>query len=156
MKLSTIAKLASFVALLMPIGVTAQSLTDFQQLSPEDRRAYIEAMSPEEREAKRNEWRAQRDAMSDEERQAMRDQHKAERGDRRAQWDAMSDEERTAKREQMRGRRDEMRRRYDAMSPEERDAIKQKRREHGERDGQGRGQRQGNHDRQQRDTSEQL
>ncbi|MCH7898559.1 MAG: hypothetical protein IIC62_04330, partial [Proteobacteria bacterium] len=96
MKLFTIAKLATVVALLMPIGVTAQSLTDFQQLSPEDRRAYIEAMSPEEREAKRNEWRAQRDAMSDEERQAMGDRHSAERDDRRAQWDARSDEEGTA------------------------------------------------------------
>lgn len=156
MKLSTIAKLASVVALLLPIGVTAQSLTDFQQLSPEDRRAYIEAMSPEEREAKRNEWRGQRDAMSDEERQAMRDRHKAERGDRRAQWDAMSDEERTAKREQMRGRRDEMRRRYDAMSPEERDAFREKRREHGERGNHERGQGHRNHDGQQRDANEQL
>ena len=46
---------------------------------------------------------------------------------------------------------DEMRRRYDDMSPEERDAFKQKRREHGDR-----GQRSRNHDRKQRDTSEQL
>lgn len=156
MKLSTIAKLATAVALLVPVGVTAQSLTDFQQLSQEDRRAYIEAMSPQEREARRNEWRAQRDAMSDEERQAMRDRHRAERDDRRVQWDAMSDEERMAKREQMRGRRDEMRRRYDAMSPEERDAMRQKRRENGDFDGQGRGQRHGNHDQRQRDSSEQL
>ena len=156
MKLSTIAKLATVIALLMPIGVTAQSLTDFQQPSPEDRRAYIEAMSPEEREAKRNEWRAQRDAMSDEERQAMRDRRRSEGDDRRAKWDAMSDEERTAKREQMRGRRDEMRQRYDAMSPEERDAMRQKRREHGDFDNQGRGQQHRNHDQQQRDTSEQL
>jgi hypothetical protein len=94
--------------------------------------------------------------MSDEERQAMRERHRGERDDRRAQWDALSDEERAAKREQMRGRSDEMRRRYDAMSPEERDAMRQKRREHGERDGQGRGQRHKNHDQRQRDTSEQL
>ena len=72
MKLTSIARLAAVAALLMPLAATAQSMSDLQELSPEDRRAYFEAMSPEEREAKRTELKAERDAMSDEERQVLR------------------------------------------------------------------------------------
>ncbi len=129
MKLTTISGLAAAVALFLPLGATAQSLSEIEELSHEDRRAWFEAMSPDEREAKRAELMAERDAMSDEDRRAMRDR-------RRAKWDSLSDEERDARREQMRGRHDEMRRRFESMSPEEREAFKQQRRErdHGNHD----------------------
>ena len=136
MKLTTISGLAAAVALFLPLGATAQSLSELEELSHEDRRAWFEAMSPDERAAKRAELIAERDAMSDEDRQAMRDRRRASHDQRRAEWDSLSDEERAAKREQMRGRRDEMRQRFESMSPEEREAFKQQRRErdHGNRD----------------------
>ena len=53
MNLSTVSTLAAIAALLMPLTAAAQSIADMQALSPEDRRAYLEAMSPEERDAMR-------------------------------------------------------------------------------------------------------
>ncbi len=134
MKLTTISGLAAIAALLLPLGATAQSLSELQELSPQDRRAYFDAMSPEEREAKRGELKTERDAMSDDERQVMRDRQRASHDKRRAEWDSLSDEERDARREQMRGRRDEMRQRFESMSPEEREAFKQQRHDRGQRD----------------------
>ena len=93
-------------ALMLPLGLQAQSLTDFQDLSPEEQRAYWDSMSDEERNAKREQWRAERDAMSEEDRAAMREQMRARR-------DAMSDEERAA----MRARRDAMRATNPAFVP---------------------------------------
>ena len=135
MKLTTISGLAAAVALFLPLGATAQSLTDLEGMSHEDRRAWFEAMSPDEREAKRAELMAERDAMSDEDRQAMRDRRRASHDQRRAEWDSLSDAERDAKREQRRSRHEEMRQRFESMSPEEREAFKQQRRErdHGNR-----------------------
>ena len=45
--------LASGLALLVPATGFTQSLSDLQDLSPEDRRAYMESMSPDERAAMR-------------------------------------------------------------------------------------------------------
>jgi hypothetical protein len=77
------------LALLLPLGASAQSIDDLESMTPEDRRAYFDAMSPDERRAKREEWRAQAkerwDAMSEEEREAAKDrrrQHRQKRDER--------------------------------------------------------------------------
>ncbi len=87
------------IALLLPLAVSAQSFDDIKEMSPEDRRAYIEGLSDEDRSALREERRAKFDSMSDEERQAMREKRRAGSDERRARWESMSDEERTAARE---------------------------------------------------------
>jgi hypothetical protein len=120
MKFSNLSSIVVAATLLLPVAATAQSLSDLEKLSPEDQRAYFEAMSPEERQAKRAELKAERDAMTPEQREA-------KRAERRAKWDALSDEEREARREQMRARRAEMKTRYESMSPEEREAARQAR-----------------------------
>ncbi len=96
----------AIAALLLPLGLQAQSLSDVQNLSPEERSAYLDSMSDEERQAKREEWRAERAGMSDEQRAAMREEMRTRR-------DSMSAEDRQA-------RREEMRRRWDSMSEEDR------------------------------------
>jgi len=126
MKFVSLSSIAVAATLLLPVAAAAQSLSELQDLSPEDRRAYMDAMSPEEREAKRAELKTERDAMTPEQREAMR-------AERRAQWDSLSDEEREARREQMRGRRAEMKERYESMSPEEREAARQARGDLGDR-----------------------
>lgn len=133
MKFSTLFSVAIAATFLLPLAATAQSLSDVQELSPDDRRTYMEAMSPEEREAKRAEWKAEHDAMTPEQRVAMRARRDANQAERRAKWESLSDEEREAKREQMRGRRAEMRERYESMSPEEREIARQARGERGEK-----------------------
>ena len=100
----------AIAALLVPLGLQAQSLSDFQNMTPDERRSYLDSMSEQERQAKREEWRAERDAMSEEERAAMRDKMRAQR-------EAMSEEERRAMREQMRSR-------WEVMSDEERAAAR--------------------------------
>ena len=126
MKFVNLFSIAVAATLLLPVAATAQSLSDLENLSSEDRRAYFEAMSPEEREAKRADLKAERDALTPEQRDA-------KRAERRSKWDALSDEEREARREQMRGRRAEMKERYDSMSPEQREAARQARGDRGER-----------------------
>jgi hypothetical protein len=128
----------AIAVMLVPLGLQAQSLSDFQNLTPEERRAYWDGMSEQERQAKRDQWHAERQAMSDEERNAMREKMRARR-------DSMSDEERRAAREQMRVHRDSMsdeqrramreerRSRWEGMSDEERAAVRERR--HAHRDG---------------------
>lgn len=128
----------TIAVMLVPLGLQAQSLSDFQNLTPEERRAYWDGMSEQERQAKRDQWHAERQAMSDEERAATREQM-------RARWDSMSEEERQPKREQMRAHRDSMseeqrramreerRSRWEGMSDEERAAARE--RHHAQRDG---------------------
>ena len=70
-------------------------------------------MTPEER-------RAAIDAMSDEEREAFREKNRAAMEIRRAEWQAMTPEERQAKRQEMQERRE-------AMTPQEREAMRQRR-----------------------------
>lgn len=120
----------AIAALLVPLGLQAQSFNDFQNLTPEERRAYLDSMSEQERQVKREQWRAEREAMSDQERAAMREQMRAHRDsmsdeerramreEMRSHWEGMSEQERQAKREQMRVHRD-------SMSPEERQAMHQ-------------------------------
>ncbi|MGB5166690.1 MAG: hypothetical protein WBN09_03785 [Woeseiaceae bacterium] len=95
-------------ALLLPLGAFAQTLTDIDALSPEDRRAYFQAMSDEERAAKREQLHKEWEALPDEQKQAMREKRNAARDERRAaqreKWQSMSDEERQAAREKSRAR----------------------------------------------------
>ena len=70
-------------------------------------------MTPEER-------RAAIDAMSDEEREAFREKNRAAMEIRRAEWQALTPKERQAKRQEMQERRD-------AMTPQEREAMRQRR-----------------------------
>jgi hypothetical protein len=71
--------LASGLALLLPVTGYTQSVSDIQDLNPEERRAYMESMSPDERAAMRDKWRAELDAMPEEERRAMRERMAADR-----------------------------------------------------------------------------
>lgn len=49
--------LASGLAMLLPVTGYAQSLAEIQDLSPEERRTYMDSMSPDERTAMREKWR---------------------------------------------------------------------------------------------------
>jgi len=135
--------LASGLAVLIPVTGYAQSLAEIQELSREDRRAYMESMSPDERVAMREQWHREFDAMSDEEHEAIRARRAANRPDgatgrrkenraeRRERWESMSDEERAAMREQRGRTRAERRERWESMSDEERAALREKRRDRG-------------------------
>jgi hypothetical protein len=122
-------------ALTLPLAIQAQSLTEFHNMSAEEKRAYMDSLSEQERLAKREQWRAERDAMSDEERAAMHAERMARREEYRARWNAMSDEEKQEKREAMRAHREERRAMWDSLSPEERAAIRERHggRHHGQR-----------------------
>lgn len=76
--------------LLLPVAASGQSVSDIKTLTPEERRAYFESLSEEERQAVREQWRAER---------------KAHREQRRAEWEALSEEGREAKRAEFRERR---------------------------------------------------
>ena len=124
----------SGLALLMPVAGIAQSVSDINELSPEDRRAYMQSMSDEERQAKREQWRAEMDAMPEADRKAMREKMAANRpqrggGDRaamRERWESMSDEERTAAKAERKERKAQRRETWNAMTDEERAAARQK------------------------------
>ena len=95
----------SSLSLLLPFVASAQSISEIRAMSPEDRRAYMESMSADERSAKRQQWRSEFDALPEEERQAIREQraaardrHRARNDERRARWDSMSEEEKAAAR----------------------------------------------------------
>jgi mono/diheme cytochrome c family protein len=132
-----ITRTLAIAAILLPLGLQAQSFSDFQNLAPEERRAYLDSMSEQERQAKREQWRAEREAMTDQERTAMREQMRAHRDsmseeerqamreNMRSRWDGMSEEERQAKREQMQIHRD-------SMTPEQRQAMREQMRAHWE------------------------
>lgn len=129
----TIAMSLATALLTLPLALQAQSLTEFHDMSPDEKRAYLDSLSEQERLAKREQWRAERDAMSDEQRAAMHAERMARREEMRAQWNALSDEERQAKREAMRAHREERRALRESMSPEDRAAMREQRggRHHG-------------------------
>ena len=55
---SRLTLLASGLALALPVSGYAQSAADVESLSSEDRRAYLESMSPDERAAMAEKWRS--------------------------------------------------------------------------------------------------
>ncbi len=112
--------------LALPFAAQAQSLSDFHNLSPEEKRDYWDSLSEQERQVKREQWRAERDAMTDEERAAMHAERMAKREEMRAHWNALSDEEKQARRDAMRAQREERRAMRESMSPEERAAMRER------------------------------
>ena len=124
----------SGLALLLPVSGIAQSVSDISELSPEDRRAYMQSMSDEESQAKREQWRAEMDAMPEADRKVMREKMAAGRpqrgdGDRaamRERWESMSDEERAAAKAERKERKAQRRETWNAMTDEERAAARQK------------------------------
>lgn len=126
--------------LLLLLGsAAAQSVNDLMDLSPEERRAYMQSMSDDERSAMREKWRNEMQNMSEEERQAIRDKRGAaagaagkrrDRGAMRERWESMSEEERAAAKEQRTARKAQRKARWDAMSEEERAAAREKRQQH--------------------------
>ena len=137
----TIRNILVTASLMLPLAVAAQSFSDMQALSKEDRRAYIESMSEDERTAMRSKWRAEFDALPDEQRAVIREQRagnrgaegrggKGQRGDREAmqsRWDSMSEEERAAMTERRRANKEKRRADWGAMSEEERAAAREQR-----------------------------
>lgn len=103
---------ASLLSLLL-LPYVANSEEGDQGASPEQRGD----MSREERKAA---W----DALSEEEKQARRDQARAKREQRRAEWEAMTPEQQEAKRA-------EMQKKWDAMTPEQQEAMKERRKQRG-------------------------
>jgi hypothetical protein len=133
------------LGLLLPVAAAAQSLSDVQVMSPEDRRAYMESMSEDERTAMREKWRAEYESLPDDQKKAIREKGAANRDGRnrgrdreamKQRWDAMSEEERTAMKDQRRAKEAERRAQWQAMSEEERAAARESR---GERKGQRQG-----------------
>ncbi|MEM8815656.1 MAG: hypothetical protein AAGE85_07495 [Pseudomonadota bacterium] len=114
---------------LFSAGAGAQTLGDMRDLAPEERKAYWESLSEEERSAQREAWRLERDSMSTEERQALAEQKRAEARER---WDTMTPEEQAAARENRKARteqrREKQRERWAAMSPEEQEEARENRR----------------------------
>jgi hypothetical protein len=128
--------LVSSLSFLLPLAASAQSVSDVQALSPEDRRAYMESMSDDERNAMREKWRSEYDQLPEDQKTAIREQRAANRDgksrgrDREAmkqRWDSMSEEERAAAKDKRRARDDERRARWESMSEEERAAAREKR-----------------------------
>jgi len=117
-------------------SASAQSVNELMDLSPEDRKAYMESMSDDERAAMREKWRGEMQNMSEEERQAVREKRGAAAGQggqrrnkeaMRERWESMSEEERAAAKEKRATRKQERKARWDAMSEEERTAAREKR-----------------------------
>jgi hypothetical protein len=116
----------STALLALPFAAQAQSLSDFHNLSPEEKRDYWDSLSEQERQAKREQWRAERDAMTDEERAAMHAERMAKREEMRTHWNALSDQEKQARRDAMRAHREERRAMWESMSPDERAAMRER------------------------------
>ena len=124
----------SGLTLFVPIAGLAQSVAEFSELSPEDRRAYMQSMSEEERRAKRAEWRAEMESLPESERKAIREKMAANRPQRggrdreamRERWESMSDEERAAARAQRQERKAERRAAWESMTDEERAQHREK------------------------------
>ena len=116
----------SSALLALPLGLQAQSLSEFHDMSPDEKRAYMDSLSEQEREAKREQWRAERDAMSDEERAAMHAERMARREEMHARWNELSEDEKQARREAMRAHREKRRAMWESMSPDERAAMRER------------------------------
>ena len=99
---------ASGLALLIPNAGLTQTPEGLEDMTPEQRRAYVQGLSDEERQALREQRRAQWDAMSNEERQSARqrrsERRNADREAMRQKWHSMSEEERDAARAQRKAR----------------------------------------------------
>lgn len=134
MKKCRLLLMISGLSLLFPVAGIAQSVGEISELSPEDRRAYMQSMSEDERKAKRAEWRAELDAMPEADRKAIRKKMAAdrpERGDgnreaRRERWESLSDEERAAAKAQRQEKKAQRRAAWESMSDEERAAAREK------------------------------
>jgi hypothetical protein len=131
------------LSLLLPIAASAQSLSEVQAMSKEDRRSYIESMSDDERSAMREKWRAEFEQLPEEQKAAIREQRQKQgaggnrsrgrNGDREAmrqRWESMSEEERAVAKEKFRANEQERRAKRESMSEEERAAMREKRGEH--------------------------
>ena len=124
----------SGLTLLLPITGIAQSVSDLSELSPEDRRAYMQSMSQEERQAKREQWQAEMQGMPEADRKAMHEKmaaNRPERGNRdraakRERWESMSDEERAAAKGQRQERKQQHREAWNSMTDEERAAARER------------------------------
>lgn len=127
--------LVLLLAGLSTMPAAAQSITEIEALGPDERRAYLESMSAEERQAMREKWRDEYHALPEEERQAIRERMRAQRGDtekreqRRQRWESMSDEERAALKQRREARIQERQQRWESMSDEEREAFRERFRE---------------------------
>jgi hypothetical protein len=151
----------SSLSLLLPFVASAQSISEIRAMSPEDRRAFMESMSEEERTAKREQWRSEFDALPDAEKEAIRNRRAAQRDGRdrnrdreamRERWDSMSDEERAVAKERRLARDEQRRARWESMSDEEKAAARARRGE--QRGGGGHGGKQGHGDRPSTDKPE--
>jgi len=123
------------LGLLLPAYAAAQSITEMQAMSPEERHAFMSSMSDDERTAWRDKRRAEFDSLSDEEKQAIRAQRAGNPYGRGAgrnreamkqRWDSMSEEERAAAKDRRRAMSEKRREQWESMSEEERAAARQK------------------------------
>lgn len=115
-KLSKIMLVSTLALSLLPFAV-------FVQASDEG------ASSGARPEMTREERRAAWEALSDEEKQAKRDEMRAKREQARADWESLTPEEREAKRAEMKAK-------WEAMTPEQREAMKNMRKQRQNRGGQ--------------------
>ena len=135
LQMQTIQKILIITGLsLLPFAASAQSVSDLQNMDPEERRAFMKSMSDDERTAMRDKWRSEFDGMSDEDKQAMRKRRDANRGDggrdraaMRERWETMSEEERAQAKDRRKAKGEKRRERWDSMSDEERAAARDKR-----------------------------
>lgn len=122
----------SGLALLAPAAF-AQSIDDLKEMSPEERREYVQGLSDEQRQALKAEQKARWDSMSDEERKAarreMNERRQLNRDAMRQKWDSMSDEEREAARAKRQAQREQHRETWNNMSDEEKAAARSQMRE---------------------------
>ena len=124
---------ASGLALLLPAASLADPAEGFNDMSPEQRREYVQGLSEEERQALREQKRAEWESMSEEERQALRRRQEENRANNRAamreNWEDMSEEERAAARQKNKEREAQRREIWNNMSDEEKAAARQHMRE---------------------------
>jgi hypothetical protein len=120
---------AAGLALLMPLGSLAQAPDAPEDMTPEQRRAYMQGLTEPERQALREQKRAQWEAMSDEERRLARRQKSEQRDKKRAamreHWQSLSEEEREAARQQHREQAEKYRDTWNNMTDEQKSAARQ-------------------------------
>ena len=128
--------LVSTLGLLAPFAASAQSVQEMQAMSPEDRRAFMDSMSEDERSAMRDKWRGEFDGLSDEDKDALRQKNREQRGGRegsrdreamRERWNSMSEEERTVATERRKAQSAERKAKWDGMSDEQKAAAREQR-----------------------------
>ena len=121
---------ASGLALLLPSASIADLAAELDEMSPEERREYVQSLSEQDRQKLREQKRAEWQATSDEERQAARERYQRNREKNRAimrdNWDNMSDEEREAARQQYKEREAQRREIWNNMSDEEKAVARQR------------------------------